>query len=228
MLTYALTLIPSKNNLGNNSRSAPPNVEYLSLVQRLSAPIDEQMKRVVIILALALSFFSVPSKAEGVTGAEIKALATKRDERSERKFELWNNCKPMHLQVVVNIPALKIDKILTNADIHQMITRTISNRLLSAYLYKSDAIPFLQILVVRAGVYSNEYHVRTVYNKVLYDPASGIYRLVPAWQSNSTVGNADLRSGIVQDIDSKVSNRVDEFITAYQNVNADACAHRQN
>lgn len=189
--------------------------------------IDKQIKRVAIILALALSFFAGPLKAEGVRLAELRAAAIKGDEQSERKFQLWNNCKPMHLQVVVNIAALKSDKTLTNAEIHQMITRIMSNRLSSAYLYRSDAMPFLQIFVV-GGFFSSEYYAQAVYNKVLYDPASEIYSLTPAWRSNKILGDADFRTRILLDIESKVSDVVDDFITAYQNVNANACTHRQN
>ena len=182
------------------------------------------MKRIFLIASIVIAVPTPPLKAEGVTGAELKALATKGDKRSERKFQLWNNCKPMHLQVVVNIGAFNRDEHLTNAGIQQMLTGIMSNRLSSAYLYKSDAMPFLQIFVV-GGFFDNEYYTQAVYNKVLHDPASGIYRLAPAWRSNKTLGDAGFRSRIVSEIQSHVSSVVDDFMTAYQSVNANACAH---
>ena len=181
------------------------------------------MKRIVIILALALSFFAAPLKVVGTTVAEVSAVATELNERAKKKFELWNDCKPMHLKVVVNmLQAYKFE--LTEAEIHQMITRIMSNRLLSAYLYKSDAVPFLKIFIF-GSMLSDEIRVRATYNKALYDPVSEIYSLAPAWQSNMLWRNLPFQSRGVQDINNTVSGLVDDFIIAYQNVNADACPH---
>ena len=187
------------------------------------------MKRIAIFTLVSLLFFVVPLKAETApTGAELKALATKGDEGSERKFQLWNNCKPIHLKVVVKIMSLDTRKglSLTNADLEKGITRMARNRLSSAYLYEPDAIPFLRIIVF--GDYLSERISEQVfYFKPLHDPASGIYGLAPAWQSLEfdTQGPVELREQrrIVDSIQNNVSTLVDMFITDYQSVNADAC-----
>ena len=157
------------------------------------------MPRLILpIVALALVLAAPSGAVEKVSQAD--------------RFELWNDCLPMHL-VVEGLRKDAADIGLTE----EAITVAVRSRLRAARLYRADAgVPFLSVTV---NVVGSAFAVLVDYHKWLKDGASSISRGATTWQRGSTGTHGRNASYIL----SSVSRKIDKFIDEYLRVNADAC-----
>ena len=172
------------------------------------------MLKVILQLALAV-LLGTPA------GAQVAPHQIER-------FELFNECRPMDLMVLMaehdDTAAIGLtkDRIQTMAE----------SRLRAARLYDADAETLLGVYVVVDGAGAFKWEVN--YYKPLYDAVSGETLTRKTWISESNWFGIRLRSGIRRlsydthggDADvimQGLSERLDKFILEYLRVNEASC-----
>lgn len=95
------------------------------------------------------------------------------------------------------------------------IITTVRSRLRAARLYQIRIGPYLY---VRVNVVGAAFSARVAFNKVLFDPISGLNFPSPTWQRSVTGEGRDADL-----ILSWIARSTDRFIDEYLRVNAPAC-----
>ena len=125
-------------------------------------------------------------------------------------FELENGCKPIAL-IVEDMDREEVAMGLTQ----RAIITTVRSRLRAARLYQIQIGPYLY---VRVHVVGAAFSVRVAFNKVLFDPLSGLKFPATTWQQSTTGEGRD-----ADRILSWIGQSTDMFIDEYLRVNAPAC-----
>ena len=127
------------------------------------------------------------------------------------RFELFNNCEPMHLLISLSENASDIG--LTK----ERVQSAVESRLRGARLYKADpGAPFLHVGV---SVTSHAFAINIAYNKALFDPLSARNGLAATWKDGKFGSHGQDANFIV----SGLSELLDKFLTKYLRVNESAC-----
>ena len=143
------------------------------------------------------------------------AAVPAQDDTGRDRFELFNNCEPMHL-LVLDLYDDAAEIVLTK----ERLRFTAESRLRGARLFKADlGTPFLQ---VRVSVTSRAHVVDLTYHKTLFDPVSGRNGFAATWND----GSFGTHGGEAEFILSSLSARLDKFLTQYLRVNESACTER--
>ncbi len=161
------------------------------------------------IFAWTIIGLSLPAdQAVGQTGeAEVEERIS--------QFKLFSNCKPMDL-VVESLHSDASEIGLTK----EAIQAAVESRLRSAQLYSSESID--TYLYVNVHISVPAFNISFEYNKVVYDPASGLRGSATTWSLSST-GTSGMDSGYILSV---VSKYMDLFLLEYLRVNESACKQR--
>ena len=131
------------------------------------------------------------------------------------RFELFNNCEPMHLVI---LGASDDDEDVKKIGLtKEGVQFAVESRLRGARLFKSDlGLPALEVSVnVRAASFA----IALRYNKYLFDYAAGIDGLAQTWGA----GTFGAHGASAEYIVSSLSELLDKFLTEYLRVNESAC-----
>ena len=132
------------------------------------------------------------------------------------RFELWTGCLPMRLFVEpLNSDAVGIG--LTG----DALQAAAESRLRAARLYTADDDQSPHWLRLHVHVTGRAFAVDLMFEKHVFDPASGWNGQATTWNS-SAVGTAGGRGGTF--IMGVVSRHLDQFLVEYLRVNDSACA----
>lgn len=126
-------------------------------------------------------------------------------------FELENVCEPIAL-IVEDMDREAMAMGLTQ----RAILTTVRSRLRAARLYQIQIGPYLYM---RVNVVGAAFSVRVAFNKVLFDPISGLKFPATTWQQSATGEGRD-----ADRILSWIGQSTDRFIDEYLRVNAPACS----
>ena len=141
-------------------------------------------------------------------------IAPVQDVTDFDRFQLFNNCERMSLEVVL-APSESADAIKLTKERLQFATES---RLRSAQLFKSDG--GFPVLAVEVDVGDQAFLTSLGYNKTLFDPASGKGGFATVWRE-SMLGTHGQNGA--EFILSGLSELIDEFLTEYLRVNESAC-----
>ena len=178
------------------------------------------MKRITIILILIPSLFLATSiKTEEVTRLN--------------RFELWNDCKPVGLSIIMPSPQ-EIDRLLpesarSNIRLERVeVYAAVLSRLQAASLYSAEPLTSVfSALNMSVSVIGESFEIETKYKKRLIDPASGESGMVDTWKLRDITFLVPRKHGRDSGyILYWISEHTDKFIDEYLRVNADACIHR--
>ena len=130
------------------------------------------------------------------------------------RFQLFNECGPMELLVVLQEDEEIIE--LTKERLQTMV----ESRLRVARLFTSRTTPDAPFLYVAVHVSGQAFSLNLNYNKQVYDPKSGEISFAPTWNRVGT-GMYGVRAAdfILQ----AVSENLDGFVLEYLRVNEAAC-----
>ena len=145
-----------------------------------------------------------------LTAAVLLGSATPLSARLDL-FELENVCEPIAL-IVEDLDRGAAAMGLTK----RTIITAVRSRLRAARLYQIRIGPYLY---VRVQVVGAAFNIRVAFNKVLFDPISGLKFPVSTWQQSAT---GEGRDGAL--ILSWITQSTDLFIDEYLRVNAPACS----
>lgn len=165
------------------------------------------MRTVLVLLACcaAALYFGV-AEAEPLFPAD-------RDQRD--RFQLFNECKPVHVRIVLDEDATSIglDK--------DSLKASMESRLRSAKLYgmSPDLIFLVPALVLQVDVSSRAFVVGLEYFKAVCHDATGECGPAPTW-STASFGTHGDDGGYIR---SSVAERIDQFIAEYLRVNEEVC-----
>ena len=138
---------------------------------------------------------------------------------SRERFELFNECQPVHLIVVLGDGVDDLPEPLTKLTTERVRTLA-ESRLRAARLFSSAALfPLLSISVEVLGQTS----VRTMsLSKMVHDPISGETHVATTWKEtflNRHRSGSDGADTIMQ----RLSESVDTFVLEYLRVNEESC-----
>ena len=151
-------------------------------------------------VALALFFFVSDAAGQGMSSEGVA------------RFQLFADCQPMYL-LVEDLPSDASDIGLTQ----ESIQAAAESRLRSARLYDSDPFPYLYINV---NVVGKAFAIILEYNKIVYDPLSGLNFSAPTWDSSITGTHGGSRANFIL---SSVSELMDKFLVEFLRVNEESC-----
>ena len=171
------------------------------------------------VLLVALLLLPVPSQ-------ELQRTELRVDlDRSVERFKLFNNCKPMFLQIVYSSDGTYP---ITKEQIHHALERRLRLARLFAVtpddlgqphgndpLSRFDAIEIKTVLLVVAGINNKEIHIRFSYRKPVLDIISGQVHL-----ADTLSYSAQFPANLAQ---TWLSNEMDQFLTDYLRVNEASC-----
>ena len=171
-------------------------------------------------LAFVFLALSEPVRAQNITAAVDPEVAAKiRDiERERKRFELWNECRPMFFFVLVDKEAENLET---------RVSSLMESRLRAARLYNSKLKHFNTTLYVSIEMMelNNKngfvFTLSVEYKKFLSDPAVSDSHFVSTWERD-TFGVSDLE-GRDDFILQRLSEMIDEFVLEYLRVNETAC-----
>jgi len=151
-----------------------------------------------------------PSLVATLAGVVFLGVAPPLFANLER-FELANACEPIAL-IVEELDREERAIGLTQA----AIATTVRSRLRAARLYEARPGPFLYVYV---NVFGSAFSVRVAFNKMLFDPISGLKFGATTWQDSATGEGREVADLIL----SWIGQSTDRFLDAYLRVNAPAC-----
>ena len=137
---------------------------------------------------------------------------------NQQRFQLWNNCEPVELDVLLLSGA---ESIVTQKEVYALV----SNKLLYAGIrVVRDVNTRLVIYVEKVGL---SLYVQVNYVKdFVQDNVSQVKGHAVTWTTSFGIPYARFANLDSTKIPIEVS--VDTFIKEYLRVNADACTHRQD
>ena len=161
--------------------------------------------------ALLLSALALLLPASGARGATVENLVENRIDR----FDLFADCRPMHLAVESLSPAASKIGLTKEA-----IRAAAESRLRSARLYHSiRSAPYLYINV---NVVGRGFSISLEFKKDVYDLLSGNRGLATTWDR----GGTGTHGGYANFLLSSISRHMDKFLVEFLRVNEKACEKR--
>ena len=133
-------------------------------------------------------------------------VASGQEFRTSDRFQLFNDCKAMSLEV-----GEVLDDVLALGIADENVQAAVESRLRAENLYTSSAPETLYVAVSR-------YAVQLKYRKLVRDIASN--EIEPVW---TFVKAAEVRDGTAASIILELSMLLDEFLVQYLRVNESAC-----
>lgn len=142
----------------------------------------------------------------------LVGLAQRTPEDEVDRFQLFTNCAPLDLLVVVEGDAL-------DGLTQESTTRAVRSRMRSARLYDEEAAPYLIVYInVVGAAFSTSVRLR----KRVFDPHSGVRYWTTTWQTGG-VGTHGRDGSYVL---SGLSGDMDRFLDEYLRVNEAACTRQ--
>ncbi len=143
----------------------------------------------------------------------LVGLAQRTPEEEVDRFQLFTNCAPLDLLVVVEGDAL-------DGLTQESTTRAVRSRMRTARLYDEEAAPYLSVHIhVVGAAFSRSVRLR----KRVFDPHSGVRQWATTWETSSTGTHGRTGGSFVL---SKLSEDMDLFLDEYLRVNEAACARQ--
>ena len=131
------------------------------------------------------------------------------------RFQLFNNCDPMHLMVLDTFDNEDAENIELTME---HVRFAVESRLRGARVFKAGGgLPFLEVGV---NVMTGAFAITLEYNKRLFDDASGTDGFASSW--SEVMFGTPGGSG-ADFIVSSLSRLLDKFLTEYLRVNESAC-----
>ena len=132
------------------------------------------------------------------------------------RFQLWNACKPIGLNVQIMPDNNRVPGRLTEA-----IITSVQSKLRTARLYDEErAIAYLSVTVTRLEVAGAAFSIEGSFLKMFSDPISGEMGMAAPWNVNLPGSGED--PALILTL---VWQLTDMFIDEYLRVNASACPH---
>ena len=147
----------------------------------------------------------------------LASMTVHAAEYNQQRFELWNNCEPVELDVLLLSGA---ESIVTQKEVYAPV----SNRLLDAGIHVvRDIDTRLVVVVERVGL---SLYVQLNYVKDFVQDNVSQAKGHHAITWTTSIGVPYARFTNLESTKIIIGVIVDEFIKQYSHVNADACAHR--
>ena len=144
-------------------------------------------------------------------------IAQTDDPELIKRFQLFANCRPMRVFVVVALDRATFD------DLESQMRAVVEKRMKAARLLATEHVPIPALYVEIDGWQGYAFNVKLAFRKWLYDPISNTTWLGAAWLS-SGIGMTD---GTNPDpIFTAVNRHMDLFLEQYMRVNQEACVDR--
>ena len=157
-----------------------------------------------------------------LTDEQFKEYARKvKLEVELERFQLFNNCAPMHLIVVEDLPESEWEVPANEKHLHELAL----GRLQIARLYggpDSDSLLEIRVGVLLIPNQGRVFNIGLRYYKEMSDPATGITMPAPAWID----GGLGAQNTDDDFVIAKLSKHLDDFLTEYVRVNKEACEGR--
>ncbi len=139
-------------------------------------------------------------------GALLLPVASGQDIQTPDRFQLFNNCKPMGLEIG-NV----FDDVLALGIAEENVRAAAESRLRAAQLYTANAPASLFIAV-------SKYKIQLKYRKPVRDLASSEIRAV--WTFSNA---AEVRDGTAASVMLEIAKQLDRFLVEYLRVNESVC-----